>query len=124
MNRHDRGAQYQRTAGGVKTVAAPSAGLRSRDLRFKVFRLLDPEAHQLDRDDLAVTLGEHACVRTILYVTRPDDDEVPRSVGGRPRGVLEVRRICIDPEFRARGTARVEVPLAKDVVGPPPRAGC
>src|SRR2546428_1614904 len=70
--------------------------------------------HQGDGGDRAVVAAEEDQVRSVLQVAVPDDDEVAEGVGGDGRIRLVARRVGVDAELGAEGSAGAGVALAED----------
>src|SRR5687768_13679424 len=85
-------------------------------IRLHRDRLIDPEPHQLDRDDLAVTLGVDAHAGAVLRLAVPGHHEEARRSGRHGRAVLARRGVGIDPELGALRRAGVGEALAEDPV--------
>src|SRR5688572_5043199 len=81
--------------------------------------LFDPELHQLDGDDLAITLAEDAVVRAVLWkrpAALPHHDKIAGQIRGHSWRQLVKGGERVHAELRAERCAGARVSLTEDII--------
>src|SRR5439155_24727860 len=64
----------------------------------------------------SLALRSSARIRAVLHVAMPGDDEIAEGSGGDGGNGLTVRRVRVDAELRAEGSAGAGIALAEDTL--------